>query len=309
MPARPRRPRARASATPTRRFEPLGEHQRGGQQHAGRSTTPKPATSSRLASRRARTRRARRPGSQACATDACEPAKCARGVDDRVDETAPRSRPRRATSGSFAEADERLAERRLLDVEPVPARALGVDRLPPAGRPADAVHDEPRRDAAQLESARASAISFAQSPTGPDDDEVAAAVELDAGDPPRQLEIGLHALERRLVGRRDEDRVARRDIPARVSGGSGCPDRVTAFAARTADARRRAAAGAARATRSSARVAAAISSGPTPSPARHATVFMQAPVDLSVVASHFAPSSGARARAHFSCCEVGVCGV
>ena len=40
-----------------------------------------------------------------------------------------------------------------------------------------------------------------------DDDEVAAAAELDAGDAPRELQVGLHAVERRLVRRGDQDRV------------------------------------------------------------------------------------------------------
>ena len=58
-----------------------------------------------------------------------------------------------------------------------------------------------------LENARASAILLPQSADRAGDDEVAAAVELHAGDPPGELEVGLDAFERRVVGRCDEDRV------------------------------------------------------------------------------------------------------
>ena len=92
----------------------------------------------------------------------------------------------------------------------------------------------------------------------------------DAHDRGAQVELPLQRLQERLVDRRGEDRVrGERGVP-RVASGNGCPTRIvasapngTCFSSSVKPCRRAAAL--------MPRLAWAITSGPIPSPARHAT--------------------------------------
>ena len=166
-------------------------------------------------------------------------------------------------------ANERLAERRLFDLETVPAGALGGDGLPPRLRAAD--RDDAaaaRRCATEGAADRGLVRPFADRAG---DDDVVRGVDVDANDAPRQLEICHDAGERRLVAATRRGSRPRRDSPRASRAAAGAP---TASRPRRANGRWRSSSSnwCSAATRSSARVAAAISSGPTPSPARHATV-------------------------------------
>ena len=128
----------------------------------------------------------------------------------------------------------------------------------------------PCRDAAH-ENAREIAMSFRPVTDRADDDEVSRLAQLHACDAPRELQVCLHAVERRLVRRGDQDRVdvsvARPCCGRQRMAGAGdrlAPEGEVAIVELELVQLR---------TRSSARVAAAINSGPTPSPARQATVF------------------------------------
>jgi hypothetical protein len=109
---------------------------------------------------------------------------------------------------TIAQPDEHLAEPGLLDLEPAPARRLHGDRVTPFGRLAD-THDPPVPRSGTREGARDRDV-VGPVTDRPDDDEISRLAQLDTGDAPCEMQVGLHAVERRLVRRSDQNRV---DIP------------------------------------------------------------------------------------------------
>src|SRR4051794_5516891 len=99
--------------------------------------------------------------------------------------------------GTIAQPVEYLAEPGLLDLEPAPPGGLCGDRMPPLGRLADA-HDPAVPRGGARERARDRNV-VGPVPDRPDDDEVSDLAQLNASNAPRELQVCLHTVERRLV--------------------------------------------------------------------------------------------------------------
>ena len=260
------RPRRRAA------LEPLREQQR--QRSAASrvgSATPKPARSSGVARARREEPRARPRAATRARRVAGEPARCAAASVTRLERARASVTIDVEVARRLAQPDERLAEAAALDDACPPQRACSrvddADATPARSRPPS----RGRACAAALKNARSTALARrrgahgaerrATSPRSP---------SVHARDAPHELQVGLHASNAGSCGRRDEDRVGARGTRRASRAGAGGRS-ASSPRRRTAGALRRARASAARRDATSTRVASAISSGPTPSPARHAT--------------------------------------
>ena len=225
--ARPRPPPARACAT------------RSGASGPRRASATRSAASPSGRRRRSRRRRRTRAvpgantpgplsGSHACATEDGEPAKCAAAStigrhevalrDDHVEVTRGSSRRRTSTSPSAG----------LLDVEPAPAIRLRPHGCAPgrSSRRRDVMRPcrEPRRTRTRATSRSRSPTS----PTGPTTTMSPPARSWTRATRHARCEVGLHAVERRLVRRARPGSRRRPGSRPASTAGSGWPERVTA---------------------------------------------------------------------------------
>ena len=131
---------------------------------------------------------------------------CGRGIDDRVDEVCLRD-DHVERLGPLAQPD--AASRRALPPRPSSpsqrARSLATACRQSADSPTREEPAAPRGGA--RERARDARSHSPSRPTGPITTRSPRRSDVDARDAPGELQVGLDAFERRLAGRRDEDRV------------------------------------------------------------------------------------------------------